>query len=94
MEHIMHTRQKNCEFCGRFFIPDCRIGSKQRSCARPDCRTLRKAAAQAAWVSKNSDYFKGRYATTKKWREEHPGINGDGGKRAVRYKTRYLIHPQ
>ena len=69
----MYTRQKHCEFCGRFFIPDRRIGSKQRSCSCPECRKQRKAASQSAWVSKNSDYFKGRYENTKKWREEHPG---------------------
>lgn len=73
MEHIMHTRQKHCDFCGRFFTPDRRTGNKQRSCPRPECRKLRKAAAQAAWASKNRDYFKNRYENTKRWREEHPG---------------------
>jgi hypothetical protein len=33
---------------------------------------MRKAAAQAAWVSKNAGYFKGRYENTKRWRKEHP----------------------
>lgn len=69
----MHTRQKHCEFCGRFFIPDRRVGNKQRSCYRSECRKKRKAAAQAAWVSKNKDYFKGRYENTKQWRKDHPG---------------------
>lgn len=69
----MHTRQKHCEYCGRFFIPDRRIGDRQKSCSRPECRKMRKGASQAAWVSRNVDYFKGRYANTKQWREKNPG---------------------
>ena len=69
----MHIRQKHCEFCGRFFIPDRRTGNRQRSCQRPECRKLRKAASQAAWASKNNDYFKDRYENTQIWRAAHPG---------------------
>lgn len=72
MEPIMHIRQKHCEFCGQFFIPDRRIGNKQRCCPRPACRKLRKAASQAKWAAKNEDYFKARYEDTKVWRAAHP----------------------
>lgn len=68
----MHIRQKHCEFCGRFFTPDRRIGNKQRCCYRPECRKLRKAASQAAWSAKNDDYFKYRYENTKIWRAARP----------------------
>ena len=68
----MHIRQKHCEFCGQFFIPDRRIGNKQRCCPRPACRKLRKAASQATWAAKNEDYFKARYEDTKIWRAAHP----------------------
>ena len=73
LEPIMYTRQKQCEFCGRFFIPDRRVGTRQRSCSRTECRKKRKAAAQALWVSQNPDCFKGRSANTKRWRYDHPG---------------------
>ena len=69
----MHTRQKHCEFCGRFFIPDHRVGIRQKSCSRPQCRKRRKAVAQAAWVAKNVGCFAGRYDNTKHWRKKNPG---------------------
>jgi hypothetical protein len=77
----MHTRQKHCEFCGRFFFPDRRIGNKQRCCKRPECRKLRKAASQAAWALKNEDYFKCRYENTKIWRAAHPGYQRERRKK-------------
>lgn len=79
--HNMYARQKNCEFCGRFFIPDRRTGNRQRCCLRPQCCKKRKAASQAAWVSKNSDYFKGRSANTRRWREAHPGYQRERRKK-------------
>jgi len=69
----MGTRQKRCEFCGRFFVVDRRVGNRQRSCSRPACRNARKKAAQARWVKNNPGYFKGRYENTRRWREAHPG---------------------
>jgi hypothetical protein len=68
----MVTRQKRCEFCGRFFIPDYRIGPKQKSCNRPECRKERKRTSQASWTKKNEGYFQGRYAVTRRWLEAHP----------------------
>lgn len=69
----MVTRQKRCEFCGRFFTVDRRLGTRQRSCGRPECRRARKRASQAAWLKKNPDYFKGRSDNTRQWRHAHPG---------------------
>ena len=69
----MVTRQKRCEFCGRFFTVDRRLCTRQRSCGRPECRRARKRASQAAWLKKNPDYFKGRSDNTRQWRHAHPG---------------------
>lgn len=77
----MRIRQKHCEFCGRFFTPDRRIGDKQRSCPRPECRKLRKAASQATWSTENDGYFKDRYEKTKSWRAAHPGYQRERRKK-------------
>jgi len=69
----MITRQKHCEFCGRFFTPDRRVGKRQRSCSRPECKRARKKASQATWTKKNQGYFNGRYDNTRQWLEAHPG---------------------
>jgi hypothetical protein len=69
----MGTRQKHCEFCGRFFTPDARLGERQRCCSRPECKRLRKRTSQASWTKKNKGYFQGRYGNTLLWLEAHPG---------------------
>lgn len=69
----MGTRQKHCEFCGRFYTPDPRLGERQRCCSRPECKRLRKRASQASWTKKNKGYFQGRYGNTRLWLEAHPG---------------------
>jgi hypothetical protein len=60
-----------CLFCGRYFVPDCRVKERQKSCRRPECRKARKKAAQEAWVKKNPDYFADLYKTyVKPWRKK------------------------
>jgi len=65
-------RQKNCKYCGRFFTPDYRVWERQVSCAREICRAKRKKESQEKWIAANPDYFTGRYANTKEWREQRP----------------------
>ena len=48
--------KKPCRFCGKWFWPDPRVGSRQRVCSAEECRRERRAATQAAWRRKNPDY--------------------------------------
>lgn len=64
--------KKQCQFCGRFFRPDRRVGNRQKSCFRQNCQKKRKQAAQKRWMANNPDYFKGRYEETKAWRGKKP----------------------
>ncbi len=57
-----------CEFCGRFFVPDRRVGNRQRSCSNVLCKKKRKQNAQKRWVAENPGYFCGRYEVVKQWR--------------------------
>ncbi len=60
---------KRCLFCGRYFTPDYRVGDRQKSCGRPECRRARKRTAQEEWVRKNPGYFVDLYETyVKPWR--------------------------
>lgn len=63
---------KHCEFCGRFFVPDPRVGDRQRSCFRPECQEARKRASKRAWRERETPrgYFAGRYAYLKEWRRK------------------------
>lgn len=62
---------KHCEFCGKFFVPDPRVGNRQRACFRTGCKKARKQAAQRAWLAREGPgYFAGRYPNVKEWREK------------------------
>ena len=62
---------KHCEFCGKFFIPDPRVGNRQRACFRTGCKKVRKQSAQVAWLAREGPgYFAGRYPYVKEWREK------------------------
>ena len=61
---------KRCEFCGRFFVPNPRVGNRQRACSRPECKKARKQKAQQEWLSGEPGYFAGRYPYVKEWRKK------------------------
>jgi hypothetical protein len=60
---------KRCIYCGKYFTADKRVGDRQKSCGRKECRKARKHSAQRAWSDKNPGYFKGRYYYVKEWRQ-------------------------
>src|SRR5258708_36901920 len=51
------SRKKPCSICRRWFLPDPRIGERQRACHRRECQVARRKKAQAAWCAKNPNYF-------------------------------------
>lgn len=63
---------KHCEFCGRFFVPDPRVGMRQRACFRQECQDARKRSSKRAWRERETPrgYFAGRYAYIKDWRRK------------------------
>ena len=61
---------KRCLFCGQFFIPDLRVGDRQKACYREPCKKKRKTVAQRRWCENNPGYFQGRYPYVKQWREQ------------------------
>jgi len=61
---------KQCEFCGKFFVPDPRVGDRQRACSRSPCKKARKQSAQCRWVDGNPGYFCGRYPELKERRHK------------------------
>ena len=63
---------KQCEFCGRFFVPDPRVGNRQRSCFSQECQDVRKRSSKRAWRERETPrgYFVGRYPYVKEWRNK------------------------
>jgi len=63
MKHEVHS--KVCLICKESFIPDPRVGDRQKVCHKTYCKLQRKKLSQQQWVRKNPDYFKGRYPQLK-----------------------------
>jgi hypothetical protein len=63
MKHKVHS--KVCIICKENFVPDPRVGDRQKVCKKLSCKLQRKKLAQQNWVRKNPGYFKGRYPQLK-----------------------------
>jgi hypothetical protein len=63
MKQEVHS--KVCIICKDSFIPDPRVGDRQKVCEKTYCKLQRKKLAQQNWLSKNPGYFKGRYSQLK-----------------------------
>jgi hypothetical protein len=49
--------KRPCCICRRWFVPDHRVGRRQRACSAPACQIARRAKTQASWRRRNPDYF-------------------------------------
>lgn len=57
-------RKRPCSICRRWFLPDARVGARQRACKREDCQRQRHRRADQRWRAANRDYDRDR-----RWRE-------------------------
>ncbi len=64
--------KRPCRFCGHWFRPDPRLGSRQYACLSPDCQRCRRDANQASWISRHPSYFRGRAEKHRAYRLAHP----------------------
>lgn len=71
------ARKRKCLHCKTFFHPDPRNVTRQRYCAKRDCRNVSKTESQRRWRQKpeNHDYFRSpeNVKRVQQWRLEHPG---------------------
>jgi hypothetical protein len=49
--------KRPCCICRRWFVPDRRVGRRQRACSAPTCQITRRTRTQASWRRRNPDYF-------------------------------------
>ncbi len=91
MEPTKPPRSRHkCLHCKELFLPDYRVGQRQRYCLKPDCRKARKRELQRAWLAKpeNQQYFRDakNAERVRDWQKEHPGYWKNG----ARYRRRTL----
>jgi hypothetical protein len=83
------TCQVRCEICGRYFLPDPRVGKRQKACRREACQKTRKRRQEKRWLEGEPGYFRGRSEATREWRAARPGYQ-----KAWRAKKRCEIQTQ
>jgi hypothetical protein len=49
--------KRPCCICRHWFVPDRRVGRRQRACSAPACQMARRVQTQASWRRRNPDYF-------------------------------------
>ncbi|MBI4369190.1 MAG: hypothetical protein HY547_03055 [Elusimicrobia bacterium] len=71
----MKLKKKRCAVCRHWFAPDPRVAHREfLYCPEAACRQQGQEDAQARWLDKNPDYYKGevRKAKVRRWAEDYP----------------------
>ena len=76
----MMAYEKRCQYCGKTFVPNGRIGLRQKSCSEP-CRKLLKRESNRRFGRRNPGYWLGRYDVVRAWRKNHPGYQREWRRR-------------
>lgn len=66
-------KRKKCPYCRTFFVPDPRVGQRQKTCGNPSCKKALKAKNNARWRKENPDCCRNDYPRIKQWLDQHPG---------------------
>ena len=69
-----------CEFCGKFFTADRRLGQRQKCCGRPECRQKYKNGWQKAKYARDDDYRAAEKTRVRRWRWNTRGGAGAKGR--------------
>lgn len=67
-------KKTQCDYCDHSFVPDPRVGNRQKACPKKSCQKKRHAKAHAKWFEKNPNAYRGRYPNTKTWLSKHPNF--------------------
>jgi len=74
---MARSRRRKCRHCRELFTPDHRNKTKQKYCARQECRKASKTASQKKWQAKaeNKNYHCGpdNVRRVQQWRKNNPG---------------------
>jgi hypothetical protein len=66
------VREKSCCYCGKRFLPDPRVGDRQKACS-VTCQKLRKGENNKLYRERNPGCWKNHYEDyVKPWRKQHP----------------------
>ena len=68
---------KKCPYCKICFTPHVKVGSRQKTCGKPECKKALKAETNRRWREKNPDHYQNDYPRLRQWLDDHPGYLKD-----------------
>ncbi len=60
MVAVAVRKKRPCSECRRWFLPDARVGARQRTCGSAECQRSRRDGTHRAWRADNRDYDRDR----------------------------------
>ena len=66
------SSKRPCCICRQWFLPDARVGKRQRACKKPECQKARRQKTQANWRQRHPDYFHARNMQARAVRKRRP----------------------
>lgn len=60
-----YSRKRPCRICGKWFIPNPRLGDRQKTCGDPECQRQWHAKKCFEWNRKNRSIFQENYLNRK-----------------------------
>lgn len=60
MVGVAVRRKRPCSECRRWFLPEARVGERQRTCGSIECKRARHRRVDRAWRTANRDYDRDR----------------------------------
>lgn len=65
-------RRKKCRYCGRWFMPDPRVGKRQNRCFLEECRRAENCRKARKWIRLNPDILEFLRAKMRVWAKAYP----------------------
>ena len=60
-----YIKKRPCRVCKKWFVPNPRVGSRQKTCGSTECQNKWHAKKCSQWNRQNRDYFQGYHLSIK-----------------------------
>ncbi len=60
-----YIKKRPCRVCKKWFVPNPRVGSRQKTCGAKECQNKWHAKKCSQWNRQNRAYFQGNYLSKK-----------------------------
>ena len=68
----MENVKKECRYCGRWFVPDARVGHRQKRCFLEECRRAENRRKVRKYIACNPDIVESLRGKMRVWAKAYP----------------------